>query len=453
MGSVWRAKHDALGMEVAVKILSEELTDDEVCRKRFIREARSAGRIRSPHVVRTLDRGAAGDGTPYIVMELLKGESLIESLERRGVLPPREVAIIVAQVCKALSKAHEQDIVHRDIKPENIYLLADRDGVFVKVLDFGVAKMAQEQSADRLTALGSTIGTPYYMSVEQFTHPRDVGQEADLWALSVVCYEALTGDVAFVGQNVAQVMQQLLMNRFDLPSEKVLNLDHNVDRWFERAFAKDVRRRFRTAEELAESFVKVIAALPGELAPGETAEDLLRGGVHDIDDPESGEALRSRQSMDSFGDDPLELDWELPDESHQRATKKTKRRTPKGSRRRRGRSDDSTPAVPKDVAVEIDEASELEGLLDNLDHSLAEVSGPHAAMRPSGAGRVLSDDDADPFELDIDFDADAAADSAPNTGLFDAGLAQKEVGLGPAAAVIVAVLLLAAAAAAYFVAM
>ena len=144
MGSVWVAEHTTLHTEVAVKFVHDEMATETLL-KRFSREASLAAQIKSPHVVQTYDHGATDEGMPYIVMELLEGESLQDRL-KRGPLDARKTAMVVAQVCKALSKAHAIEIVHRDLKPANLFLVESGYEVFVKVLDFGIAKQTGELS-------------------------------------------------------------------------------------------------------------------------------------------------------------------------------------------------------------------------------------------------------------------------------------------------------------------
>ena len=200
MGSVWIAEHVFLRTRVAVKFIAERLVSaDPEAVARFHREASCAAQIKSPHVVQTFDQGLMTDGTPYIVMELLEGESLRQRLERSGPLTLRQTALVVAHVAKALHKAHKHRIVHRDIKPENIFLsLVDEGERLVKVLDFGTAKQTHVLEDKKLTIPGVLIGTPEYMSREQVMQAEEVDYRADLWALSVAAYEALTGQVPFV---------------------------------------------------------------------------------------------------------------------------------------------------------------------------------------------------------------------------------------------------------------
>src|SRR5262245_36259448 len=140
MGSVWVADHLTLTTQVAVKLMASSHPQDAEAMARFQREAAAAARIKHPHVAQVFDHGVTAEGAPYIVMELLEGEALKQRVQRYGALPLHEVVLIVRQTAKALARAHQLGIVHRDIKPENLFLIAVDDELFVKVVDFGIAK-------------------------------------------------------------------------------------------------------------------------------------------------------------------------------------------------------------------------------------------------------------------------------------------------------------------------
>ncbi|MBK7398882.1 MAG: protein kinase [Myxococcales bacterium] len=254
MGSVWIGDHLTLRTKVAVKFMSTTLATDEVFRDRFSREAGAAAQVRSPHVVQVLDHGVGEGGLPFIIMELLEGESLAARLSVPPKLQPGEVVAIVAQVCKALTRAHERGIVHRDIKPDNVFL-CDADGdVFVKVLDFGVAKDIDTLGAT--TASGSLVGTPVYMSPEQILGKRDIDGRVDLWALGIMAYEMLAGKRPFHGDTVGALAIAIHQRDFERPTALAPNLPTAIDEWFEKACHRDREQRFRTPREFAESLEK-----------------------------------------------------------------------------------------------------------------------------------------------------------------------------------------------------
>ncbi len=261
MGSVWLARHLALDTEVAVKFIRpERAAADPRLRQRFAREAKAAARITCPHVVQIKDYGVAED-TPYIVMERLSGVSLGQLLQS-STLSFRRVRLLVEQVAKALSSAHRLGIVHRDIKPQNIFVLeGDGDGLAVKVLDFGVAKVVSEDSqvpdGTGLTETGTVIGSPPYMSPEQLEGRSDVDHRADLWSLGIVTYQALTGQLPFVGGSFVAVGAAVLRGLYTPARELRPGLPPEVDHWLAKALALPPDDRFSSAEAMAEAFLAI----------------------------------------------------------------------------------------------------------------------------------------------------------------------------------------------------
>jgi eukaryotic-like serine/threonine-protein kinase len=200
MGAVYEARHKGTGRRVAVKVIvSEELLKDNDMVKRFQREARATGSIESQHIAHVLDTGVDHErGYPYLVMEYLRGQDISQAIQRIGHISPDLALRITAQACIGLQRAHEAGVTHRDIKPANLYL-AEQDGgeVFVKLLDFGIAKiniekmMSAESAA--LTRSGAMLGSPLYMSPEQAKGSKSIDHRTDLWSLGVVLYQALSG--------------------------------------------------------------------------------------------------------------------------------------------------------------------------------------------------------------------------------------------------------------------
>jgi serine/threonine-protein kinase len=273
MGSVWVADHLALHTQVAVKFMSAAAVEDPTLVSRFEREASAAAQIKSPHVVQTLDHGMMSpEGVPFIVMELLEGEDLASRLKRFGPTPMSEVLAVLGQAGKALAKAHAAGIIHRDIKPDNLFLLDGDGDLFVKVLDFGVAKQASDVSLG-MTSTGSTVGTPHYMSPEQLLSAKHIDQRCDLWALSVVAYRMLTGRLPFRGETLGALSVALHQGFFQPPSTFRPDLGPAVDAWFARALHREIDARFATVKELVEALEQAARApLPAALAaplPGE----------------------------------------------------------------------------------------------------------------------------------------------------------------------------------------
>jgi serine/threonine-protein kinase len=213
MGAVYRAKDTNLDRDVAVKLLrnlSDEEQHHDLNKERFRLEALALSRLRHPNTVQVTDFGHAEDGLPFIVTELLEGRSIEELINDEGAVAPKRVVHIISQICMSLSEAHGAGIVHRDLKPSNIFLI-DVVGApeFVKVIDFGVARLLQNESDLKrpLTAEGTTLGTPDYMAPEQ-ARGLTPSPATDVYALGCLMYQMLTGKLPFTGNTPLQVMIQ-----------------------------------------------------------------------------------------------------------------------------------------------------------------------------------------------------------------------------------------------------
>jgi serine/threonine-protein kinase len=266
MGSVWVAEHLSLRTNVVVKFMAKDLVNSPEATARFSREAAAASQVKSPHVVQMLDHGFLPDGPPYIVMELLEGDDLEHRIkESGGRLPPREVVAVVLQLARALGKAHERGIVHRDIKPSNVFLLDAGGGeLFVKLLDFGIAKGQGIAIRGSTTRSGTFVGSPFYMSPEQVIGSRDVDFRSDLWSLGVVAFEALVGQKPFVAETLGALALKIHRDPMPVPTAVRADLPRAFDAWFSRACAREPAERFASAREMADALA---AALLGEGAP------------------------------------------------------------------------------------------------------------------------------------------------------------------------------------------
>jgi eukaryotic-like serine/threonine-protein kinase len=253
MGTVWTAEHDGLKTKVAVKLLNAEAASTPEAVERFRREAAIAASVKNPHIVQQLDVGVAATGEPYIVMELLEGEDLETRLARDNRLPLHVVSDIVKQVCRALEAAHAAGIAHRDIKPANLFLVDNSGDLFIKVLDFGVAKTLVQQDVFR-TQEGSTIGTPAYMSPEQLFGHTNLDGRTDLWATACVAYEAITGVLPFPGSTLAAIGAAMATKTLVPPSAYNGLVPPEVDAWFARALAYIPDARFVEAREFSHAF-------------------------------------------------------------------------------------------------------------------------------------------------------------------------------------------------------
>ncbi len=256
MGTVWLAHDQKLGRNVALKRMhAKSLAAFPDARERFEREAKAAASLRSAHVVQVHDYGVH-EGTPFIAMELLEGESLKERLRQLGTMEVVETAIILRQTAKGLRAAHGADLVHRDLKPSNIFLAIRDDEEVVKLLDFGVVKTPMDRRGDD-TASGVLLGTPQYMSPEQARGLKVIDYRADLWSLAVILYRMLTGHNPFESdaEAVGDVVIRVCVSPIPAPSELAPDIPLAFDAFFEKALQREPDDRFQSIDELVESFM------------------------------------------------------------------------------------------------------------------------------------------------------------------------------------------------------
>src|SRR3954471_15644161 len=258
MAAVYEAENVDIGKRVAIKVLAQELTSSAIVVERFLREARAAASIRSPYICDVYDSGKLEDGRPFLVLELLEGESLYERMTKVRQLDIETTLLVMTQTCRGLTKAHAASIVHRDLKPENIFLTKDEDSSLLsKILDFGLAKFyAPMEGAGpqaRLTREGAVFGTPAYMSPEQVRGQGAVDHRADLWALGCIVYECFTGRTVWsTEQGVAMTFAQIANAPLPRPATYRPDLPPEFTGWFDRALDRDIEKRFQTAKEFAD---------------------------------------------------------------------------------------------------------------------------------------------------------------------------------------------------------
>ncbi len=281
MGAVWRARHVDLGATVAIKFLHRDVVASDDARARFAREARLAARLgeRSRYVVRVTDYGVLDDVGPFLVMEHLHGEPLVDRLKREGRLPLLLTVQIVSQVCRALSTAHEAGIVHRDVKPANVFLARPHTNmsVYAKLMDFGVAKLVEPRGDDAgpaLTRIGAVVGTPAYMSPEQLLAQR-VDPRSDLWAVTATVYRMLTGELPFGTGTLHEIGVRIMGSEPRSARAYAPELPPEIDAFFAKGLAKAPEDRFASAGELARALAAVAgidasAVVPYALHPSPT---------------------------------------------------------------------------------------------------------------------------------------------------------------------------------------
>ncbi|HMR76945.1 MAG TPA: protein kinase [Polyangiaceae bacterium] len=260
MGEVYAGLRSGDDRPVALKFLHPMVLSEEKHLDRFMREAKIAAALNSPHVVKILELGNSNDGIPFIAMERLEGEDLARKLRGKKQLKISEVLTLVSEVAQGLSLADERGIVHRDLKPQNLFLAQTTEGAVWKILDFGVSKI---NAAGATATQGGAVGTPSYMAPEQ-AKGRDVDHRADVFALGVIAYRALTGKPPFTGPDSLATLYNVVHVQPTRPSQ-LRPLPRDVDRVLALSLAKDVARRIESASALSDA---LSAAASGRLDPG-----------------------------------------------------------------------------------------------------------------------------------------------------------------------------------------
>jgi serine/threonine protein kinase len=267
MGVVVAATHMHLGQRVALKLMLPEMLARPALAERFGREARAAASLRSAHAAHVFDVGVLDTGIPYMVMEFLEGSDLASILLARGSLPVDVAVDCVLQACDAVAEAHSLGIVHRDLKPGNLFLTQRNDGrALVKVLDFGISKQTTTPAELSITRTTEVIGSPNYMSPEQFRAARGVDARSDIWSLGVILHELLSGGVPFVAENFNELVLKVLQEP-PLPlSTLTPGATPDLARIVNRCLEKDPAHRFASVAELAAALAPFAPADSRELA-------------------------------------------------------------------------------------------------------------------------------------------------------------------------------------------
>ncbi|HZS39150.1 MAG TPA: serine/threonine-protein kinase [Polyangia bacterium] len=253
MGAVYEVEHVALGKRLAAKLLLPELARRPELLERFRREARAASATGHENIVEVTDLGTTSSRIPFLIMELLNGRTLGSEL-KNGRLEPERAVHITRQILAALSAAHEQKIIHRDLKPENVFLIQRAgDPDFVKVLDFGIAKMLDEVPERELTQAGQVVGTPTYMAPEQARGDPNIDARADVYATGAMLYRMVTGHRPFQGANFNALLFAIAQGNPTRPSQHAKEVSMELDAVILRAMAIDPRKRFQSAKEFDEA--------------------------------------------------------------------------------------------------------------------------------------------------------------------------------------------------------
>lgn len=261
-GAVYEARKAESRERVAIKVLHADVAEDDIAVERFNREYETAAMFEHPHIVKVLDFGETGDGSRFLTMEYLLGQELGHRLRTEGAQPPARTLRMLAQVAEALEHAHSFGVIHRDLKPDNIYLCASDQGDDVRLLDFGSVKL-QLEMGPKLTAFGTTLGSPFYMSPEQAKGLADVDTRTDVFAMGAILYEALTGKIAFDGKSVAEILTKIVKHDPAPPSSVDPRLPAAIDAVVLRALAKDKNERFETPTALVDAALSAFGVAGG----------------------------------------------------------------------------------------------------------------------------------------------------------------------------------------------
>jgi len=286
MGTVWRAVHVTLGQPVALKALDVSGPRADAARRRFLREARVAAKVRHRHLVYVNDFGETEDGAPFMAMELLEGQTLAERLVGGPTLTVGELLRIAEGCLAGLAAVHEAGIVHRDLKPQNVFLARDAEGEIPKLLDFGLS-LGADGGEGRVTREGAIVGTLEYLSPEQARAQPDVDARSDLYAMGALLYEALSGEPPFTAATPADLLVAILHEE-PVPLVAVRpELGEPLSAVVMRALSRDPAARFAGARQMREALTDALARFPEAAAEPlpETFEALRRASAVDITAP------------------------------------------------------------------------------------------------------------------------------------------------------------------------
>lgn len=261
MGAVYQASHDETDERVAIKILHPDVARDQVAAERFRREYETAKSLDHPHIIDVHDFGETNDRAEYMTMEFLEGEELSLVLNRDGPMKPPRTLRLVCQIALALQHAHADGVIHRDLKPDNIFVCSGTTGDDVRILDFGSVKL-QVETGPKLTMIGTTLGSPYYMSPEQAMGRADIDPRTDLFALAAIMHELGTGEVAFDGEKISDILTQIISH--DPPPVSIANQDYPwaFDGVVRKGLRKDKEERFSSCIDLAEDMLAAFGLEP-----------------------------------------------------------------------------------------------------------------------------------------------------------------------------------------------
>jgi serine/threonine protein kinase len=276
MGTVFLAEHPVIGSKVALKAIHPQFAGSTEAFARFVNEAKAVNQIGHDHIIDITDFGTTATGDSYFMMEYLEGDSLSGAIRRDGPFPPERALNIAAQIADALDASHNHGVIHRDLKPENVFLIV-RDGLpdFVKVLDFGLAKLTNpDDLATYESRAGAVMGTPYYMAPEQCEGQSDIDGRADVYALGVILFEMLTGMVPFGGDGFVPILVKHVTVPPPAARSIVSGLPASMDSILFRSLAKNPMQRFQTMTAFREALLDPERYGASDPAPSGSSPDL-----------------------------------------------------------------------------------------------------------------------------------------------------------------------------------
>ena len=320
MGAVYAIEHELTHHKRALKLLHPDVVQVPDIVRRFLAEASAAGRAGSPHLVETFDAGTLPTGEPYVVMEMLTGETLGAVLERTHRLDPAYAAEFVAQAAEGIEAAHRAGIIHRDLKPENLFVTEREGRPFIKILDFGVSKFATtEQAPLGATRTGTIVGSPSYMSPEQIVGDPDIDARTDVFALGVVLYQCVSGALPFEAPTLHALTLRLLTGDLTPLETLMPGLPPAILEVVRRALSKERAGRYPTAQALADALAPLRSSQPMAFAspsvvrasPAAPNEAMQASFAATAVAPSQGVIGTSSQNWSSSGAIPRKSRWPL----------------------------------------------------------------------------------------------------------------------------------------------
>ena len=301
MGVVYEAQHITMHRRAAIKVLRPQLIRDQQAIRRFFNEARATNEIRHPGIVQIYDCGTREDGSPWLIMELLEGETLSRRIAQLGRVPAAEVIALAAQTASVLEAAHRAGIIHRDLKPDNLFIVNNQEtpsGERVKVLDFGIAKLTSTGAAKSLhTQTGMLMGTPLYMSPEQCRGTAQVDARSDIYSFGLILYQMLAGELPFVSDGMGELFD-MQMNRPPPPlADKLPGVNPGLAEVIYKALKKDPAQRYQSMAELQRALLAVDTAAPQRAAAVPVAAPAQRETSTSEPDPPAGRSARARPEV------------------------------------------------------------------------------------------------------------------------------------------------------------